>query len=187
VSAWLRSVRDHCLAPERVDAAIYGGRYRPLFEDLPPLRVDEHALHALGRPGGPCDLGVEFVDDTDSDVSAVWPFFGQFIAHDITADRSPLRHRAVGGPAIYNLRVPKANLEGVYGTGPVGSRVLPVGRPRVVAHAAGPARRRLRPRRHPGPDLPRGETRRWTCSPRGVEPNWRSIGTHAMPRSRRAF
>jgi hypothetical protein len=49
-----RIARDHCLAPERVDAPIYGGRYRPLFEDLPSLHLDETALHALGRPGGPC-------------------------------------------------------------------------------------------------------------------------------------
>jgi Animal haem peroxidase len=116
-------VRDHCLAPERVDAPIHGGRYRSLFEDLPPLRVDESALHALGRPGGPCDLGAGLVGDTDSKVAAVWPFFGQFIAHDITADRSPLVHRA--DPArIRNFRVPKANLEGVYGSGPVGSPYL---------------------------------------------------------------
>ena len=49
--------RDHCLAPERVDAPIEGGRYRRLFEDLPRLEADERALHELGRPGGPCDLG----------------------------------------------------------------------------------------------------------------------------------
>src|SRR3954464_6470087 len=79
--------RDHCLAPERVDAPIYGGRYRSLFEDLPPLQVDEEALHELGRPGGPCNLGVD-VDGADSRIAAVWPFFGQFVAHDITADRS---------------------------------------------------------------------------------------------------
>jgi Animal haem peroxidase len=116
-------LRDHCLAPERVDAPIYGGRYRSLFEDLPPLRVNESALHALGRPGGPCDLGAGFAGDTDSEVPAVWPFFGQFVAHDITADRSPLAHRA--DPArIRNFRVPKANLEGVYGSGPVGSPYL---------------------------------------------------------------
>ena len=119
----VRIARDHCLAPERVDAPVYGGRYRSLFEDLPPLQGDEEALHELGRPGGPCDLGVDFVDDADSQVSAVWPFFGQFIAHDITADRSPLGHRA--DPAqVRNFRVPKANLEGVYGAGPVGSPYL---------------------------------------------------------------
>jgi hypothetical protein len=73
-----RIAREHCLAPERVDAPIYGGRYRSLFEDLPALQVDEEPLHELGRPGGPCDLGVDFEDDPDSHVSAVWPFFGQF-------------------------------------------------------------------------------------------------------------
>jgi hypothetical protein len=114
--------RDHCLAPERVDAPLSGGRYRLLFEDLPPFRVDEEALHALGRPGGPCDLGTE-AEGTDAEVAAVWPFFGQFIAHDITADRSPLVHRA--DPArIRNFRVPRANLEGVYGVGPVGAPYL---------------------------------------------------------------
>ena len=114
---------DHCLAPERVSASAYGGRYRLLFEDLPALEVDEQALHALGGPGGLCDLGVDFGGDADSEMSAVWPFFGQFIAHDITADRSPLGHRA--DPAqVRNFRVPKANLEGVYGAGPVGSPYL---------------------------------------------------------------
>ena len=118
-----RIARDHCLAPERVDAPIEGGRYSSLFEDLPPLEVDEEPLHELGRPGGPCDLGVDFGDDADSRVSAVWPFFGQFLAHDITADRSPLGHRA-DAAQVRNFRVPKANLEGVYGTGPVGSPYL---------------------------------------------------------------
>ena len=118
-----RLARDHCLAPERVDAPIYGGRYRSLFDDLPALDSDEDALHALGRPGGPCDLGVDFGADPDSQVAAVWPFFGQFIAHDITADRSPLGHRA-DVAAVRNFRVPKANLEGLYGAGPVGSPYL---------------------------------------------------------------
>jgi hypothetical protein len=118
-----RMARDHCLAPERVDAPIHGGRYRSLFEDLPPLEPDEEELHGLGRPGGPCDLGVDFADDVDSQVSAVWPFFGQFVAHDITADRSPLGHRA-DPTQVRNFRVPKANLESVYGAGPAGSPYL---------------------------------------------------------------
>jgi hypothetical protein len=53
----------------------------------------------------------------------VWPFFGQFIAHDITADRSPLGHRS-DPDQIRNFRTPRANLEGVYGAGPVGSPYL---------------------------------------------------------------
>ena len=115
--------RDHCLAPERVDAPIYGGRYRSLFPDLPALEADEAALHALGRPGGPCDLGIDFPDEADGRVAAVWPFFGQFVAHDITADRSPVTHRA-NADRIRNFRIPRANLESLYGSGPVGSPYL---------------------------------------------------------------
>jgi len=114
--------RDHCLAPERVDAPVEGGRYRRLFEDLPALEVDERALHALGQRGGPADMGVDG-DAADASVAAGWPFFGQFISHDITADRSPLGHRT-DPDQIRNFRTPRANLEGVYGAGPVGSPYL---------------------------------------------------------------
>jgi len=67
--------RDHCLAPERVDAPIYGGRYRSLFPDLPALEADEAAVHALGRAGGLCDLGIDFPDEADGHArnrSAPW-------------------------------------------------------------------------------------------------------------------
>jgi hypothetical protein len=119
----VRIARDHCLAPERVDAPIHGGRYRSMFRELPPLEADETALHALGRPGGPCDLGIDFSDDADAHVAAVWPFFGQFVAHDITADRSPVTHRA-DADRIRNFRIPRANLESLYGSGPIGSPYL---------------------------------------------------------------
>jgi hypothetical protein len=113
---------DQCLAPERVEDSAYGARYRRLFDRLPPLEVDEEALHALGRADGPCDdTSAEGV--ADSNVAAGWPFFGQFIAHDITADRSPIGHRT-DPSQIRNFRVPRANLEGVYGSGPVGSPYL---------------------------------------------------------------
>jgi hypothetical protein len=114
----ITAIRDHCLAPERVDAPIHGGRYRSLFPELPPLTVDEEALHALGRAGGPCDLGSD--PAVDSHIAAVWPFFGQFVAHDITADRSPVVHRA-DVAALRNVRVPRADLEGLYGPGPAGA------------------------------------------------------------------
>ncbi|MDA0171441.1 hypothetical protein OJ998_20240 [Solirubrobacter taibaiensis] len=103
--------------------AIFAGCYRSLFEDLPPLRSDAAALHALGRPGGVCDLGEGVVENTDSEVAAVWPFFGQFLAHDITADRSPLVDRA-DTARIHNFRAPRANLEALYGNGPVGEPYL---------------------------------------------------------------
>jgi hypothetical protein len=94
-----------------------------MFEDLAPLGADEQALHALGRAGGPCDAGPDSEAYADSGVAAVWPFFGQFIAHDITADRSPIGHRS-DPQQIRNFRTPRANLECVYGSGPVGSPYL---------------------------------------------------------------
>jgi hypothetical protein len=117
-----RAARDHCLAPARIDASANGGGYRLLFEHLPALRADEEALHALGRPGGPCDLGAD-ASRADSRSAAVWPFFGQFLAHDLTADRSPLRHRA-DRSQLRNARVPRADLEALYGAGPVGMPYL---------------------------------------------------------------
>jgi hypothetical protein len=117
--------RDHCLAPDRiVDAPIYGGRYGRMFPQLPPLVGDEALLHAIGSRGGFCDARVGGVAGTDdANVAAGWPFFGQFIAHDITADRSPLRSHAEESE-VRNFRTPRLNLECLYGGGPVGSPYL---------------------------------------------------------------
>src|SRR3954470_4118317 len=117
--------RDHCLAPSRVvDAPIYGGQYRRLFPDLPPLDSDETLLHALGAPGGLCDASaLEGDGGDDSRVAAGWPTFGQFIAHHITADRSA-RTRRADPKVLRNFRTPRTNLECLYGGGPVGSPYL---------------------------------------------------------------
>jgi Animal haem peroxidase len=112
--------RDHCLAPERVDASLDGGsRYGRMF-DLPPLVADDELLHRIGAAGGFCDG-----DDSEDEsvVEAGWPFFGQYVAHDLTADRSPLRAHA-DLEALRNVRTPRANLEVLYGGGPVGSPYL---------------------------------------------------------------
>lgn len=114
--------RDHCLAPSRVvDAPLGGARYARLFPDLAPLEVDERALHAVGAAGGPCECDAE--NEPLGSVAAGWPFFGQFVAHDITADRSPLTPHA-DVSRVRNFRSPAANLECVYGDGPVGSPFL---------------------------------------------------------------
>jgi hypothetical protein len=113
-----------CLAPSRgadapVDAA--ADRYGRLFPDLPAIEGDEQRLLALAGPGSICDAGDACPDAVD--VAAGWPFFGQLIAHDITADRSPLAHRAAA-EGIENFRTPRANLEAIYGDGPVGHPFL---------------------------------------------------------------
>jgi hypothetical protein len=118
--------RDHCLAPDRVvDAPIYGGRYGRMFTELPPFSADEELLHMIGAAGGACDgsEGEELGGADDAKVAAGWPFVGQFVAHDITADRSPLRSHAEEGQ-LRNFRTPRLNLECLYGGGPVGSPYL---------------------------------------------------------------
>jgi hypothetical protein len=115
---------DHCLAPSRsVDAPVDGasGRYERLFPELPALVDEGDALLALGAAGGICDGGESCEDATET--PAGWPLFGQFIAHDITADRSPLTHRAELSDAV-NFRSPRADLECLYGSGQVGSPFL---------------------------------------------------------------
>jgi hypothetical protein len=118
----------HCLAPSRlrtpIDAPIGPSSYGRLFPTLPRFSADDAFLFALGRSGGLCDCQSE-VDDEASlgSEAAGWPFFGQFVAHDITADRSTIR-REVDGASLRNARSPQLNLECLYGDGPIGHPFL---------------------------------------------------------------
>src|SRR6266699_1678325 len=117
----------HCLSPARArapDAAVTSSSYARLFPDLPAFTADEAFLYALGRAGGLCDCGDE--DDGEASLgteAAGWPFFGQFVAHDITADRSALQSH-VDPARLRNARSPQLNLECLYGDGPVGHPYL---------------------------------------------------------------
>lgn len=110
--------RDHCLAPSRkVDAPLGAGRYTRMFGALPPLVVDPKLLRALGQAGGACDSAVCQRNESRA-VAAGWPVFGQFVAHDITADRSPVTHHD-DEELLRNVRSARLNLECLYGDGPV--------------------------------------------------------------------
>jgi hypothetical protein len=91
-----------------------------MFPELPSFQADEQFLRALGRAGGICDCG-----DTDDspaslgETAAGWPIFGQFVAHEITADRSILRSHC-NAEELRNARSPQLNLECLYGEGPTG-------------------------------------------------------------------
>jgi hypothetical protein len=109
----------HCLGPARSGGARASGVYSRLFPHLEALAVDPDLIAALGQREAACDGGLE---GPESDVAAGWPFFGQLIAHDITADRSPLDHARRGD--LVNFRAPRLNLECLYGAGPTGSPYL---------------------------------------------------------------
>jgi hypothetical protein len=122
------SVRNHCLSPARarvaIDAPLGPTTYARMFPELPSFQADEQFLHALGRAGGICDCGD--VDDSSDSLGATaagWPIFGQFVAHDITADRSTLRSHT-NTAELHNVRSPKLNLENLYGDGPTGHPFL---------------------------------------------------------------
>jgi hypothetical protein len=122
------SIRTHCLSPSRIQSSTNAPagptRYAPMFPKLPSFQADETFLHTIGRAGGPCDC-VDLADTPESlgGVAGGWPIFGQFVAHDITADRSPL-HSHVDARALRNARAPQLNLECLYGDGPVGHPFL---------------------------------------------------------------
>jgi hypothetical protein len=124
----MKGSATHCLSPSRarmpVDAPLGPARYARMFPELPAFEADEEFLHAIGRVGGLCDCGDE-ADTLGSlgDVEAGWPIFGQFVAHDITADRSALGSH-VDPHALRNARAPRMNLECLYGDGSIGHPFL---------------------------------------------------------------
>lgn len=127
----MSSIRSHCLAPGRppraVDAPVNplsSQRYARMFPSLPRFTAEEAFLYALGRQGGICDCAKEHDEpEFEAEGAAGWPIFGQFIAHDITADRStPGPQKDV--QQLKNARSPKLNLECLYGDGPVGHPFL---------------------------------------------------------------
>jgi hypothetical protein len=122
-----RPAGAHCLAPSRsIDAPLGAHAYGRLFPELPALVADEAQLWSLGGAGGSCDggpmLDVEGGDDA-REVAAGWPFFGQLIAHDMTADRSLPAHQA-NAETLRNARRPTIDMEFLYGDGPTGNPFL---------------------------------------------------------------
>ena len=107
-----------------IDGPIGPTTYARMFPELPSFRADEEFLHALGRKGGLCDCGdVEDSPESLGDTAAGCPIFGQFVAHDITADRSILKSHA-DTTELHNARSPQLNLECLYGDGPTGHPFL---------------------------------------------------------------
>jgi hypothetical protein len=118
----------NCLSLVRaVDKPTGAARYGRMFPGLAPLGGDPQVLMRAGDTGGICDAAAVLDRATpagdDATEAAGWPFFGQLVAHDITADRSAL----AGGTTpehLRNARAPQLNLEIIYSDGPIGSPFL---------------------------------------------------------------
>jgi hypothetical protein len=116
-----------CVIQPRLKPTLSDGttdKYGRMFPDLPGLEVDETLLLALGRSGAVMD-DVSGVDESRASgdnpcIPAGFTFLGQFIAHDITADRSMLQHHA-NVDQLHNFRTPRLDLECVYASGPSGT------------------------------------------------------------------
>ncbi len=123
------STHSCVIAPQLKDSLSMaeGGKYGKMFPDLPSPQTDETLLLTLGRSGSVMDAASrpdETGASTDNPrIPAGWTFFGQFIAHDITADRSLLLHHARLNE-LRNFRTPRLDLESMYAAGPVGSPYL---------------------------------------------------------------
>ena len=119
----MRQVRDHCLAPARARGApLAGGRYMRLFPELPALVIEPQMLQAIGRTGGPSDATNCRPSDART-IAAARPVFGQYLAHDLTADRSPVTHHD-DAELLRNAHSARLDLEVLYGEGPAGNPYL---------------------------------------------------------------
>ncbi|MFC5379411.1 peroxidase family protein [Aquipuribacter nitratireducens] len=146
-------VRDQCLAPGRPpvgrDASGTDDGYGRLFPELPALVdgrgfVADHGRAAVAGEDSPFVLVDD--DEDDAEAAAGWPFFAQLLAHELTADRSPLVATAdVGG--LRNARRARLDLESLYGADPGGSPYL--------RRRDDPAQLLLQPLQGGGHDLPR--------------------------------
>lgn len=102
------------------------GRFGRLFPDLPCHTTTGDVLLKYGAAGGPLEFRGQMHKGLGEDnprIPAGWPFFGQFIAHDITHDRSPLQETE-DLKTLQNFRKPRLDLECLYGAGPVGQPYL---------------------------------------------------------------
>jgi hypothetical protein len=118
------STHSCVIAPHLKDSLSTTDKYGRLFPGLPCPRTDENIILTLGTSG--MDAAARASGDAATDnprIPAGFTILGQFIAHDITADRSLLLHHARLNE-LRNFRSPRLDLESLYSAGPSGSPYL---------------------------------------------------------------
>ena len=109
-----KSCCHHAAAPD--EDVYYSRLFNGPFEGHSADALRELAKKMMGEVGR---------DDAKGTPSGV-VYLGQFIAHDITRDRTPLKKEPFPTPeTTRNERTPLLDLDSVYGSGPVGAAVEP--------------------------------------------------------------
>src|SRR5579884_1112614 len=118
------STHSCVIAPHQKDSLSVTDKYGRMFPDLPCPETDENILLTLGK--SVMDAAARTSDGAAIDnprIPAGFTILGQFVAHDITADRSLLLHHARLNE-LRNFRTPRLDLESLYSAGPTGSPYL---------------------------------------------------------------
>ena len=92
--------------------------------DLPRFNPDSQLLIELGASNGQMfDPNLDINDNPTKSKSWV-TYFGQFVDHDVTLDRTPFVDAPIDISELTNFREPLLNLDSVYGGGLTGNSEL---------------------------------------------------------------
>jgi hypothetical protein len=103
------------------------GRFGVMFKRLPAFAPPDDLLTALGNAmmeEQPPVVADEAHLNTSPRLFAGFTFFGQFIDHDITLDTTSLDQQQADPDARTNFRVPRYDLDSLYGKGPAADPAL---------------------------------------------------------------
>lgn len=103
------------------------GRFGRMFEGLEGPEFDPEALATVARSMIKEDDG-QFFNTEDDDENAFLPsgytYFGQFVDHDLTLDKTSIGEAEADPEAVDNFRTAALDLDCVYGNGPGGDLVM---------------------------------------------------------------